>query len=273
LVWHLSLLKLVPLFRLSNPKIAVFLHGIEAWKKQDWLTRALLHRVSLFVTNSDYTWLRFLANNPRCGRVPHKTVHLGISTPVNDQVPLPSSPPFALMLGRLHMSEDYKGHREMIDAWRLVLKQRPEAELWVAGEGGLRGALEDAAARQGHQARIKLLGFVSEERKRELLTMCSCLVLPSRGEGFGLVYLEAMRVGRPCLVSTLDAGREVVNPPEAGLAANVGSPEALADAVCRLLSMGPEWVAWSRRARERYEAHFTAEHFQERLSDALAPLL
>jgi phosphatidylinositol alpha-1,6-mannosyltransferase len=273
LVWHLSLLKLVPLFRLPNAKVIVFLHGIEAWKKQDRFTRALLRRVSLFISNSDYTWLRFLGSNPQCRRVPHRTVHLGISTPVTGQTPPPSGRAVALMLSRLHKGEDYKGHRELINAWPLVLKQRPDAELWMAGEGDLRGELEEEVARQGHQANIHFLGLLSEARKQGLLTRCSCLALPSRGEGFGLVYLEAMRAGRPCLVSTLDAGREVVNPPEAGLAADVEKPEALADAVCRLLSMSPEWIAWSRRARERYEAHFTARHFQARLSDAIASLL
>jgi glycosyltransferase involved in cell wall biosynthesis len=273
LVWHISLLRLVPLFRLRNAKVVVFLHGIEAWKKQDLLTRSVLHRVSLFGSNSAYTWARFLVSNPQCERVPHRTVHLGISAAVNAQISPPRRPPIALMLSRLHKREDYKGHREMIDAWPLVLKRKPDAELWIAGDGDLRGELEREVTRQGHQARIKFLGSVSEARKQELLVRCSCLALPSRGEGFGLVYLEAMRLGRPCLVSTRDAGGEVVNPPEAGLAAEVEKPEALADAVCRLLSGGPEWLAWSRRARERYEARFTAKDFQERLSGALAPLL
>src|SRR5258708_3947149 len=52
LVWHLALLKLLPFFRGSGPKIALFLHGIEAWKRHDWLTRKLLRRVDLFLTNS-----------------------------------------------------------------------------------------------------------------------------------------------------------------------------------------------------------------------------
>ena len=93
--------------------------------------------------------------------------------------------------------------------------------------------------------------------------------MPSRGEGFGLVYLEAMRVGRPCLVSTLDAGREVVNPPEAGLAVDPDNREELADAICRLLGDGPEWQQWSKQARQRYEQNFTAKHFQDRLMTAL----
>jgi glycosyltransferase involved in cell wall biosynthesis len=110
---------------------------------------------------------------------------------------------------------------------------------------------------------------VSEDEKQNLLARCRCLALPSRSEGFGLVYLEAMRLGRPCLVSTLDAGREVVNPPEAGLAANPDSPQPLAEAVCRLLTSGPEWNQWSMQARRRYEDYFTARHFQERHLQAL----
>jgi phosphatidylinositol alpha-1,6-mannosyltransferase len=126
---------------------------------------------------------------------------------------------------------------------------------------------------RGLREKVRFWGWVSEAKKRELLAHCRCLALPSRGEGFGLVYLEAMRLGRPCLVSTLDAGREVVHPPEAGLAADPQRPEELAEAVCRLLSHGPAWVAWSHQARERYATHFTARHFQDRLLAALSPLL
>jgi len=96
--------------------------------------------------------------------------------------------------------------------------------------------------------------------------------MPSRGEGFGLVYLEAMRLGRPCLVSTSDAGRETINPPEAGLAVNPDKPQAVARAICRLLTPGDEWQRWSEQARARYESHFTAQQFQNRLREALLPV-
>src|ERR1044072_9933639 len=93
--------------------------------------------------------------------------------------------------------------------------------------------------------------------------------MPSRAEGFGLVCREAMRIGRPCLVSTLDAGREVVNPPEAGLAVDMDNQEELAHALGRLLADGDEWNDWSPQARRRYEDFYTAEHFQQRLLAAL----
>jgi phosphatidylinositol alpha-1,6-mannosyltransferase len=200
--------------------------------------------------------------------VPHQAVHLGVGAPA-DTPPAPDHPPAVLMLSRLLRSEDYKGHREMIAAWPLVLERIPNAQLWIAGDGDLRADLEQMAQARGLGSRVRFWGWVSEERKQELLGHCRCLALPSRGEGFGLVYLEAMRLGRPCLVSTLDAGREVVNPPEAGLAADPRDPHALADAICRLLAPGPEWARWSLQARRRYESYFTARHFQERLVQAL----
>jgi glycosyltransferase involved in cell wall biosynthesis len=93
--------------------------------------------------------------------------------------------------------------------------------------------------------------------------------MPSRAEGFGLVYLEAMRLGRPCLVSNADAGREVVNPPEAGLSVDAEDAGALADSICRLIAQDREWDLWSTRARARYEANFTVQHFQHRLRAAV----
>ena len=149
----------------------------------------------------------------------------------------------------------------------------PNAELWIAGEGDLRPELERWVTKRGLGARVRFWGWVTEAKKQELLTHCRCLALPSTNEGFGLVYLEAMRLGRPCLVSTLDAGFEVVNPPEAGLAVDIENEETLAAAICRLLAAEAEWAAWSRQARQRYEARFTAGHFHERLAAALTTLL
>src|SRR5262249_44880706 len=129
--------------------------------------------------------------------------------------------------------------------------------------------LEASAKSLGLADTVHFLGRVSEEKKLELLQRCRCLALPSRGEGFGLVYLEAMRLGRPCLVSNCDAGREVVNPPEAGLAANPQDPKELGEAICKLLTVGPVWEEWCRNARERYEHSFTAAHFQQRMLEAV----
>jgi phosphatidylinositol alpha-1,6-mannosyltransferase len=271
LVWHIGLLKLVPFFRSPKAKRILYLHGIESWKRQDLLTQRMLRRVTIFLTNSDYTWSRFLSYHPEFGSGRHLTVPLGIGHSVVDRLPLPDVRPTVVMVGRIAGQEDYKGHRQVIEAWPLVLRQIPNARLWIVGDGDLRSEFEALVQRNSLAKSVTFWGAVSEKEKEVLLLESRCLALPSRAEGFGLVYLEAMRLGRPCLVSTVDAGREVVNPPEAGLDADPGKPDELAAALCRLLSDGAEWERWSAQARGRYESKYTAKHFQDRLLAAMFP--
>lgn len=273
LLWHAGFLKLLPFFRATEKRVVLFLHGIEAWQRLDPLSEYLLNRINLFLSNSEHTWQQFLRFHPSCRNISHRVVPLGIGEPLTAPSPAPDVLPVLLMLSRLLRSEDYKGHREVIAAWPRVLQQLPDAQLWIAGDGDLRPELERLVAARHLQNSVRFFGRVSEEQKQQLLEQCRCLAMPSRGEGFGLVYLEAMRVGRPCLVSHCDAGREVVNPPEAGLAVDPDDSRALAAALVRLLTPNAEWETWSQNARRRYEENFTAAHFQQRLIQALSPFL
>lgn len=266
LLWHIGLLKLLPVLRGFHGRVVLFLHGIEAWRPPGRLTRRLLGRVDLFLSNSDYTWNRFLEFVPEVSGQEHRTVPLGWGEPLASPPPPPDSVPSALIIGRLAKAEDYKGHRELILAWPRVLERIPDARLVVIGDGDLRPELERLTVDLRLSARICFHGRVSEARKLELLLAARCLAMPSRGEGFGLVYLEAMRLGRPCLVSDCDAGREVVNPPECGLAVDPNDPISLATTLIDLLAPGSRWDEWSRAARSRYESRFTANHFGRRFT-------
>jgi len=269
LIWHLGLLKLLPFARVGRAHVSLMLLGVEAWRTHDPLTRLLLRRVDQFLSISDHTWRRFLEHEPGLASKPQRTVQLGLGEPVPAPAP-PVKPPAALILGRMTRGEDYKGHRELIRTWPLVRARIPHAQLWIAGDGDLRPDLERLVHEQNLGDAVQFFGHVSEAQKQQLLVDCHCFAMPSRGEGFGLVYLEAMRLGRPCLVSTLDAGREVVNPPQAGLAVDPANQAALADALAQLLTLDAVWQAWSAQARQRYASRFTAAHYQHRLRDALA---
>jgi phosphatidyl-myo-inositol dimannoside synthase len=265
---HVDLLKLLPLLRGFRGRVSLMLYGIDAWRRPGWLTRRLLRRVDQFLTISHFTWDRFLEFNPAFQGCSHRVVHLGLGVPAVE-LPAPGAEPAALIIGRMSRSEDYKGHRELIAAWPAVRARVPNATLWIVGDGDLRADLEVLASQRGVGDSVKFWGRVSDGEKQRLIANCRCLAMPSRAEGFGLVYLEAMRVGRPCLVSDRDAGREVVAPPEAGLAVDPDRLEELADALVRLLSSGPEWDCWSAAARARYERQFTADHYRQRLLSAL----
>jgi phosphatidyl-myo-inositol dimannoside synthase len=268
LFWHADLLKLLPFIGARGRRKLLFLHGIECWRRMDGALASGLDQIDLFLSNSDFTWQRFIAANPRWAGAKHRTVALGVGTPERNLEP-PAKIPAAIMIGRMSSGEGYKGHEEVIGAWPHVLQAISQAELWIVGGGDAVEDLRALAAASQAGERIRFFGVVTDAQKETLLRHSRCLLLPSRGEGFGLVYLEAMRLGRPCLASIHDAGREVVGPPEAGLAVNPGDTEEMAQAITRLLTPGAEWDRWSAAARRRYESGFTAEHFQRRLVEAV----
>ena len=107
-------------------------------------------RVNLFLSNSDHTWERFAAFNPDSADTPCTPCTCGAGTSLaKTRRPRPAAQPAALMLGRMLRSEDYKGHRQMIEAWPRVLAMLPDAELWIAGDGDLRPDLEQVARARG----------------------------------------------------------------------------------------------------------------------------
>lgn len=259
---HLGLTKFL-VFARPKGSIKIFLHGIEAWKKIPTWQKYLLRHVDHFLSNSQFTWDRFLQFNPEFSQVRHDVVHLGIGEPTEYREP-DFLVPAALIIGRMSKSEDYKGHRELISVWPQVRHQVPNAELWIAGTGDLQPELERLA--KGQEG-ICFFGKVSEEKKQELLRRCRCLAMPSRNEGFGLVYLEAMRLGRPCLVSDCDAGREVVGP--CGIEVDCNDLKKMCDNVVRLLVGGKTGNKMGKIAYRMYGERFTCNKFLSRFSEVI----
>ncbi|MGH7134595.1 MAG: hypothetical protein ACREHD_02585, partial [Pirellulales bacterium] len=122
LVWHIGMLKLLPLLRGFRGRIVLFCHGIELWRPHGWLTRRLLRRVDLFLSNSDYTWVRFLEYAPYLRGRAQITTALGCGEPIAGATPVAEVIPTAAIVARMVKGEDYKGHRELIEAWPRVLK-------------------------------------------------------------------------------------------------------------------------------------------------------
>jgi len=256
---HLGLSKFL-IFGQPRGPIKIFLHGIECWKRIPLWHRCLLNKVDHFISNSKFTWDRFLQFNPEFSHVRHDVVHLGLGEPVEYSEP-DSDIPAVLIIGRMSRSEDYKGHRELISLWSMVRAQVPNAELWIVGSGDLKPELEKLA--QGHEG-IIFYGKVSEENKLDLLRRCRCFAMPSRNEGFGLVYLEAMRMGRPCLVSDCDAALEIINSPELGRSVSVIDKIQIVNGIIEILDLGS---FFADRCRQVYSDNFTSAQFLARFKD------
>ena len=86
----------------------------------------------------------------------------------------------------------------------------PDIAYLIAGDGDDRARLEQKAADLGVADRVVFAGYVPETEKADHYRLADAFVMPGRGEGFGIVYLEALACGVPVVASALDASREAV---------------------------------------------------------------
>jgi len=134
--------------------------------------------------------------------------------------------------GRL---EYEKGVQTVLDALPLVLEEVP-VRFIVAGVGTHEEALREHAVRDGLDGRVEFLGFVSEEDLRMFYAAADLAVVPSLYEPFGMVALETMAAGTPCIAADTGGLRELVVHDATGLRFSPGDPASLAAAILRLLT-------------------------------------
>ncbi len=179
------------------------------------------------------------------------------------------APRSALIVSRISSADRYKGHDELLSCWRRVVEATGGAQLVVAGTGDDLPRLERKARDLGIAEHVLFTGFVPDATLQALLRTVSVFVMPSRGEGFGLVYLEAMRAGLPCIASDRDAAREVVVHGETGFLVDPDDPEALVSAVAALVTAGAGAREMGAAGRGRFEAQYSFPSFRARFGALL----
>lgn len=147
-----------------------------------------------------------------------------------------ASHPSLLTVSRILRSEEYKGHDLVIRALPTVLERFPNLIYNIVGDGDGRSQMETLAKQQKVSHAVRFHGVVPDETLANFYANTSLFVMPSRREGFGLVFLEAMAQGIPVIGGSEDATPEVIQDGESGLIVNPTSVEAVAAAISRLLS-------------------------------------
>lgn len=253
--------------RLRAPYLLA-LYGIEAWRQLSGDRFRALCNATLRLATSAYTLEAVLRANSGVGPVELLPLCLEERPPagrVDEALLGRAGRDYLLIVGRMAASERYKGHDELLDALPRLAAVHPKVRLVVAGDGNDRSRLEARAAALGLAGRTLFTGFVEEATLAELYRRAAVFVMPSRGEGFGLVYLEAMRAGKPCVAARASAAAEVIADGETGLLVDPVDPERLAAALGPLLADLDLARAMGQAGRRRFEQVYTPGRFQERL--------
>jgi glycosyltransferase involved in cell wall biosynthesis len=142
-----------------------------------------------------------------------------------------------MTLARLDPGERYKGVDEVMEALPTLTDTHPDIAYLICGSGGDRERLEAKAGALGVSDRVVFAGYVPEEEKADHYRLADAFVMPGWGEGFGIVYLEALACGVPVVASSADASQEAVRNGELGVVVDPHDPtsvvEGIRDALAR----------------------------------------
>jgi glycosyltransferase involved in cell wall biosynthesis len=195
-------------------------------------------------------------------------VHYGIE-PDGAPSPYSGAAPRLLCVGRLI---PIKGHIVLLRAFAAARKELPGLELEIAGRGPLEPALRALARELGVGDAVRFLGHVTPIQGA--IENAAAVVVPSMGEGFGMVALEAMERARPVIAASIGGLGEIVQDGVTGVLVPPGEAEPLAAAIVRVAS-DPELArtmgeAGRSRALSRFLQSFCTERTELLYEDALS---
>jgi phosphatidylinositol alpha-1,6-mannosyltransferase len=279
---HPNLAPVVRAMRLVAPRLksVVCTHGIEVWQPLPRVRRNALRKANVVLAPSKYT-------------AEHVTADQGVDARKVRVLPWALDPQFealaqnaaksavpsrfpagqvVLTVGRWRADERYKGMDTLITALPRLLPRWPELQLLAVGDGDDRAWLEDLAEETGVDRHVHFLSGLSYEELAACYGHCELFALPSRGEGFGLVYLEAMACGKAVIGGAHGGAPEVIEDGKTGYVVPHGDAAQLATAMATLLDDATLRAEMGRRGKQRVESEFKFSVFAKSFRKILREL-
>ena len=198
--------------------LVLAIYGIDAWERpKSWTYRIAVRFPGLVISISQITLDRYLAwsgLHSATSIVPN-AIDLGMFAIGERDPELEERLNLAgckviMTFGRMVGQERYKGFDQVIELLPRLRRHFPDLVYMAAGDGNDRGRLEAKAREMGVADFVRFTGFIPEGQKADYYRLADAYVMPSAGEGFGYVVLEALACGIPVVASTIDGTREAV---------------------------------------------------------------
>ncbi|MGH9716609.1 MAG: glycosyltransferase family 4 protein [Candidatus Acidiferrales bacterium] len=260
-----------------NLKIIVVAHGIEVWTALSPSRRRALLHANLVLAPSRFTAQKLTEAQ---GVPPEKTRVL--PWPLGPQflrmsdepvaLPLPPSFPtgrIILTVARCDASERYKGADELIRAVAELRPSIPDLHLVAVGDGNDLPRLVQLANSLGLSDRVHFFSGLSREQIAACYSRADIFALPSTGEGFGLVFLEAMAFAKPVVGADFGGATDVVQDGVNGLLVPPHDAHKLADALSKLLRDDSLRAQLGQAGAEIARGKYAFSVFRERLERIL----
>ena len=230
--------------RLAGIPYWAIAHGVEAWGfERSSLQRALRSADRIFAV-SNYTRNRLLNEQ---GLEPSKVLLLPDTVNADDfeialkpghllrRYGLSSAQPIILTVSRLVASEQYKGYDKILEALPYIRQAIPDVHYIISGQGNDRARIERLVSRLGLQDSVTLTGYISDNELCDHYNLCDVFAMPSKREGFGIVYLEALSCGKPVLAGNKDGAVDALCDGGLGALVDPDDTNEIADTLVQIL--------------------------------------
>jgi glycosyltransferase involved in cell wall biosynthesis len=276
---HPNLGPVVQAMRFAAPRMKSIIctHGMDVWEPLAGLRRSALRHANVVLAPSRDT-ADHVASEQGVARERIRILPWALD-PQFEALISPGSHPalpmnfpagrVILTVGRWLTTERYKGMDTLITALPRLLTQRPEVQLVLAGAGDDRAWLEELAEQNGVNRHVHFLTGLSYSELAACYSACEIFALPSRGEGFGLVYLEAMACGKPVIGGLHGGAPEVIQDGGTGYLVPHGDPIQLATSIEALLADPAHAKEMGARGQQRAEHEFRFNAFAKSLKKIL----
>jgi glycosyltransferase involved in cell wall biosynthesis len=259
------------------------LHGIEVWGDLSSVKRRALLGAKQLISNSRFT-LDAVISRHALGAKEASIIPPALTDVISSGTPSPEdrranhARPVVLTVGRLAASERYKGHDVMLDAWHKVLEAEPESQYLIVGDGDDRQRLEAKARGLRLGGSVRFVGKVTAAELSNYYDNCRVFAMPARteldprdprGEGFGIVFLEAMAHGKPVIGPRNGAPAEYIRHGEHGLLVNPLDPSEVAQALIEILGHPERSQRMGQAGRKWVRENFSYQAFCWRLRESL----
>jgi phosphatidylinositol alpha-1,6-mannosyltransferase len=284
IISHINLALVGLITKILNPKCKVWLiaHGIEVWRPMSPLKNAFLKRCDKIICVSNFTKLQMIGRHnvdPALCEVLNNAIDPFIKLPETFLKPqkllcrydLTKSNPVIFTLTRLASTEQYKGHDQVIKVVSRLKDTFPGIKYVLSGkydrEEEIR--IRKLIAEAGVVEQVILTGFIDEEEIPDYFLMADLFVLPSKKEGFGIVFIEALACGLPVVCGNADGSIDAICNGRLGKAVNSDNLDDLEAAITGYLN-APLTGEGRRYLQEECLRNFNENDYIHKLEKMLA---
>lgn len=275
---HINLAIAGVLVKFFRPKcrLMVIAHGIEVWDRLSGIKKMCLKKADTILAVSNYTKNQLVLRNgisPEKIKLFPNTIDPYFSVPLTFEKPgylrdrygIKEDQPVIFTLSRLSSSEQYKGYDKVIGAMPAVLKRFPGAVYLLAGRSDADEKLriETLVSEYGVTTNVILTGFLPDEEVGDHYRLADTFIMPSRKEGFGIVFLEALACGTSAIGGNQDGTVDALLNGSLGALINPTKTSEIAEAIIQQLS-GPQHDP--EFFQQSVLKHYRFIRYQQRLS-------